>query len=178
MTPEDDPFASFAVPREQLSPVEIWKRQRQEEARQWRRLKSVGAWLLGGTLLGSLGAAAAAESLRAAGAMVGGSMLGMPLGLAAGWLVGFGSWGGRFLRGTRMMPASEVPVPMLWLATCTGVGLVAGAALGSWTLPYLMLDKAAADRAAVLGPAGAAAGAAIALVVVWLRRKKSDKRAG
>lgn len=169
MTPEEDPFAAFAAPPEQLSPVEAWKRRRIEEARQWRWLRGVGAWLLGGTLLGSVGAAIASGSLTNGGALLAGSGVGIPLGLAAGWLVGFGSWGGRMLRGTRLVPTSEVPVPMIWLAICAGIGLITGAAIGSGSLPYLLIDQAAADKTAILGPVGACAGAALALVVAWLR---------
>jgi hypothetical protein len=169
MTPEEEPFASFAAPREQPSALEAWKRRRAEETRQWHWLLGVGGWLLGGTLFGSASAAAVTGSLALAGALLAGACVGMPLGLVAGWLAGFGSWGGRVLRGTRLVPASDAPVPTLWLAICSGVGLVTGAAVGSVALPHILFDADVADRVDVLGPAGSCAGAALALLVLWLR---------
>jgi hypothetical protein len=169
MTPEEEPFASFAGPREKPSAVEAWKRRRVEETRQWKWLTGVGWCLLVGTFLGSAGASPLTGSLVGAGVLVLGASVGMPLGLAVGWLAGFGSWGGRVFRGTRLVAASDTPVPILWLALCCGVGLVTGAAIGSVALPHLLLDADLADRTDVAGPVGACAGAAFTLLLVWLR---------
>lgn len=171
MASENDPFASFAAPREQLSPVEIWKRRRHEELQRWRRLKAVAIWLLIGTILGCVGAAvligAATGSLAIGAALLTGSVLGMLPGAALGWLVGFGSWGGRLLRQTGLVAPSEVPVPLYWLAVCSGIGLVGGANMGGWALPFLLFGQEAANLAVIFGPVGATAGAAVALVWLW-----------
>jgi hypothetical protein len=170
-TPEEEPFASFAEPRERPTAVEAWRRRHAEETRQWRRLVGVGVWLVLGTFGGSALAALSTGSLLGGATLLGGAAIGMPLGLAVGWLAGFASWGGRALRGTRLVPVSDSPVPMLWLGVCSGVGLVAGAAIGSVALPQFLLDPDQANLADVLGPVGVCAGAGVALLVVWLRSR-------